>query len=180
MGFIFVQYSILLFGLRYDNIIHVRKRDTDAKVKGAQKNLKKNSKKSLTNETNCDILKSSRGRTPNKPERIDTMTKMTYAMALDVAINAVADDAVVEKLTALKAQIEKKNSAERKPTKAQVANDALKGEMLSFLVDAHTATEVAENFGISNQKASALLTALVKGGAVERTVDKRKAYFKVA
>lgn len=108
------------------------------------------------------------------------MTKMTYAMALDVAINAVADDAVVEKLTALKAQIEKKNSAERKPTKAQVANDALKGEMLSFLVDAHTATEVAENFGISNQKASALLTALVKGGAVERTVDKRKAYFKVA
>lgn len=108
------------------------------------------------------------------------MTKMTYAMALDVAINAVADDAVVEKLTALKAQIEKKNSAERKPTKAQVANDALKGEMLSFLVDAHTATEVAENFGISNQKASALLTALVKSGAVERTVDKRKAYFKVA
>ncbi len=107
------------------------------------------------------------------------MTKMTYAMALDVAINAVSDDAVVEKLTALKAQIEKKNSAERKPTKAQVANDALKGEMLVFLADAHTATEVAENFGISNQKASALLTALVKAEMVERTVDKRKAYFKV-
>lgn len=107
------------------------------------------------------------------------MTKMTYAMALDVAINAVSDDAVVEKLTALKAQIEKKNSAERKPTKTQVANDALKGEMLVFLADAHTATEVAENFGISNQKASALLTALVKAEMVERTVDKRKAYFKV-
>ena len=107
------------------------------------------------------------------------MTKMTYAMALDVAINAIADEEVVEKLTALKAQIEKKNSAERKPTKAQVANDALKGEMLSFLVDAHTATEVAENFGISNQKASALLTSMVKGGAVERFVEKRKAYFKV-
>lgn len=107
------------------------------------------------------------------------MTKMTYAMALDVAINAVSDDAVVEKLTALKVQIEKKNSAERKPTKAQVANDALKSEMLVFLADAHTATEVAENFGISNQKASALLTALVKAEMVERTVDKRKAYFKV-
>ena len=107
------------------------------------------------------------------------MMKMTYAMALDVAINAVSDDAVVEKLTALKAQIEKKNSAERKPTKTQVANDALKGEMLAFLADAHTATEVAENFGISNQKASALLTALVKAEMVERTVDKRKAYFKV-
>ena len=106
------------------------------------------------------------------------MTKMTYTMALDVAINAVSDDAVVEKLTALKAQIEKKNSADRKPTKAQVANDALKGEILVFLADVHTATEVAENFGISNQKASALLTALVKAEMVERTVEKRKAYFK--
>lgn len=106
------------------------------------------------------------------------MTKMTYVSALDVAINAVSDDAVKEKLTALRAQIEKKNSADRKPTKAQVANDALKGEIVSWLSDAHTATEVAENFSISNQKASALLTALVKGGQVERTVEKRKAFFK--
>ena len=35
------------------------------------------------------------------------MTKMTYVSALDVAINAVSDDAVKEKLTALRAQIEK-------------------------------------------------------------------------
>ena len=106
------------------------------------------------------------------------MTKMTYAVALDVAINAVAEGEAREKLIALKAQIEKKNSAERKPTKAQVANDAMKGEIVGWLIEAHTATEVAEQFGISNQKASALLTALVKGGLVERTVDKRKAYFK--
>lgn len=106
------------------------------------------------------------------------MTKMTYAVALDVAINAVAEGEAREKLIALKAQIEKKNSAERKPTKAQVANDALKTEIVAWLTDAHTATEVAEQFGISNQKASALLTALVKAEVVERTVDKRKAYFK--
>ena len=106
------------------------------------------------------------------------MTKMTYAVALDVAINAVAEGEAREKLIALKAQIEKKNSAERKPTKAQVANDALKAEIVAWLTDAHTATEVAEQFGVSNQKASALLTALVKAEVVERTVDKRKAYFK--
>ena len=110
--------------------------------------------------------------------KVYTMTKMTYAMALEIAINAVADNAeVAEKLTALRAQIEKKNSAERKPTKAQVANDALKGEILTALTERMTATEVAEKFGISNQKASALLTAMVKAGIVERTVDKRKAYF---
>ena len=110
--------------------------------------------------------------------KVHTMTKMTYTMALEIAINAVADNAeVAEKLTALRAQIEKKNSAERKPTKAQVANDALKGEILTALTERMTATEVAEKFSISNQKASALLTAMVKGGIVERTVDKRKAYF---
>ena len=105
------------------------------------------------------------------------MTKMTYAQALEIAINAVADGEVKDKLTVLKVQIEKKNSADRKPTKAQVANDALKGEIVAALTERMTATEVAERFEISNQKASALLTALVKAGSVERTVDKRKAYF---
>ena len=107
------------------------------------------------------------------------MTKMTYVNALDVAINAVADNAeVAEKLTALRAQIAKKNTAERKPTKTQVANDALKGQIVDALTEPATASEVAEKFGISNQKASALLTAMVKDGIVERTVEKRKAYFK--
>lgn len=106
------------------------------------------------------------------------MTKMTYVSALDVAINAVSDTEVREKLEALRAQVAKKNSAERKPSKAQVANEALKGEMVEWLTSAKTAGEVAENFGITNQKASALLTSLVKGGQVERFTEKRKAYFK--
>jgi predicted HTH transcriptional regulator len=106
------------------------------------------------------------------------MTKMTYVNALDVAINGMADGEAKDKLIALRAQIEKKNSADRKPTKAQVANDAMKSDIVAWLTEAHTATEIAENFGVSNQKASALLTALVKAGTVERTVDKRKAYFK--
>ena len=106
------------------------------------------------------------------------MTKMTYVNALDVAINGMADGEAKDKLIALRAQIEKKNSADRKPTKAQVANDAMKSDIVAWLTEAHTATEVAENFGVSNQKASALLTALVKAGTVERPVDKRKAYVK--
>jgi sugar-specific transcriptional regulator TrmB len=132
----------------------------------------------LTDAPKSVIINTSNKTNHLRKKEVDTMTKMTYAVALDVAINAVAEGEAREKLIALKAQIEKKNSAERKPTKAQVANDALKGEIVGWLTDAHTATEVAEQFGISNQKASALLTALVKGGTVERTVDKRKAYFK--
>lgn len=108
------------------------------------------------------------------------MTKLTYTVALDVAINAVSDEVVKEKLTALKAQIAKRNSGERKPSKTQVANESLKGEILDWLTvcDEHqTATDVAEHFGISNQKASALLTAMVGDKMVTREVVKRKAYF---
>ena len=111
------------------------------------------------------------------------MTKMTYVTALDVAINAVADGEVREKLEALKAQIAKKNSAERKPTKAQEANEKIKAEMIAYLTtqdSGKSASEIADAFGISNQKASALLTDLVNDKAIVREVIKRKAYFKVA
>lgn len=114
--------------------------------------------------------------------KVHTMTKMTYAMALEIAIKAVADNAeVAEKLTALRAQIEKKNSAERKPTKTQVANTELKEKITDYLrtsADGLTATDVATAFNISNQKASALLTSLLADAVVTREVIKRKAYFK--
>ena len=118
-----------------------------------------------------------------RKKEVFTMTKMTYVSALEVAINAVSDGEVKDKLTALKAQIAKKNSADRKPTKTQVANEQVKADMVSYLseqVDGKTAGEIAEVFGISNQKASALLTSLVNDKAVVREVVKRKAYFKVA
>ena len=111
------------------------------------------------------------------------MTKMTYAMALDVAINAVSDGEVKDKLEALKAQIVKKNSADRKPTKTQVANDELRDKIVSLLGECEnskTASEIAEHFGVSNQKITALMGKLLEDGAVVREVIRRKAYFKVA
>lgn len=106
------------------------------------------------------------------------MTKMTYAMAIDSAINGNVTDEVREKLEALKAQLAKRNGASRKPTKTQKANEGLKDEMVAAISEPMTAGEVAEHFGISNQKASALLTALVNDGRLVREVVKRKAYFK--
>lgn len=108
------------------------------------------------------------------------MTKMTYAIALDTAINAVSDVEVKEKLEALKAQLAKRNSADRKPTKSQVANEALKEKMISFLETngAKRAGEVASEFGIEGQKASALLNALAKAERIERFVEKRVTFFK--
>ena len=111
------------------------------------------------------------------------MTKMTYAVALDVAINAVSDSEVREKLEALKVSIEKRNHGTRKPTKVQRENESLKEQMIEFLADgeSYTASDVASQFGISNQKASALLNALVADSAVTKFVgEKRRTFFKVA
>lgn len=118
------------------------------------------------------------------------MTKMTYAQAIDFALQLLNENVfegveeekttAMERLEALKAQIAKRNSGERKPSKTQVANESLKGEILDWLTacDEHqTATAIAEHFGISNQKASALLTAMVGDKMVTREVVKRKAYF---
>lgn len=141
---------------------------------------KKKLKKDLTNQTIGAIIKLQRTKKAERRKQkkeVFIMTKMTYAQAIDNAINGNITDEVKEKLEALKAQLAKRNSSNRKPSKAQVANEALKGEIVATLTERKTATEVAEAFGISNQKASALLTALVKADAIERTVEKGKAYF---
>ena len=53
--------------------------------------------------------------------------KMTYVKALEIAMKAVEDNKeVTEKLEALKESISKKNSAERKPTATQKANEEYK------------------------------------------------------
>lgn len=115
------------------------------------------------------------------------MTKMTYAVALDVAINAVADEEVKEKLIALKAQIEKKSTSERKPTKTQIENEGLKSEIVSALTALdrplcikEIMVEVPAVAGLTNQRVTHLLTDLVKSAVLERTVVKKVPYFAIA
>ena len=109
--------------------------------------------------------------------------KMTYVSAISDVLNGIAlTDEHKEKLTALKASLEKRASGERKPTATQKANVAVKETIAEFLgtVEFATATEIGKACGeISNQKASALLTAMVTDEVIEREVIKRKAYFKV-
>jgi len=112
------------------------------------------------------------------------MNKMTYVKALEVAMNAVADNKeVYEKLEALKESISKKNSAERKPTATQKANESYKEAILAFMEvgKKYTISElmksVVEIADLSNQRVSALVRQLKEAGLVERTEEKRKAYF---
>ena len=110
--------------------------------------------------------------------------KMTYAKALEIAMNAVKENKeVYDKLDALKASIAKKNSAERKPTATQKANEGYKEAILEFMEvgKKYTITdlmkEVVELADLSNQRVSALVRQLKEEGLVERTEEKRKAYF---
>lgn len=109
------------------------------------------------------------------------MTKMTYVEALNVALEAVENAEVVEKLEALKAQLEKRN-ASRGQTKTQKANEGLKAEILAFVGEAGAvrAGEVGTHFGVQVQKASALLKQLVEAGKLERYTEKKVTFFKVA
>lgn len=106
--------------------------------------------------------------------------------------NSVENFSVADALAFLDERIaitEKKNASggERKPTKTQLENEGVKATILSALGEVGVPTTIAdlqknsaELAEFSNQKISALLTQLVKGGAVVRTEVKGKAHFALA
>ena len=110
---------------------------------------------------------------------------MTYAMALEVAINAVADEAVVEKLTALKGQLEKR-TASKTPTKTQKENEVIMEKIVVALTEIGepvTVTDLidkSEGLGYTCQKISALLRKLIEAGKVVKHFEGKKSYFSVA
>lgn len=109
------------------------------------------------------------------------MAKMTKREAL-VEILAVVNDADLAEFVEHEIElIDKRKSASRKPTKAQLENVALKANIVEVLgkVGPATATDVAHTFDTSVQKASQLLRQLIAEGAVEKTPahGKEKATF---
>lgn len=81
----------------------------------------------------------------------------------------------------------KHSSGSRKPTKTQVENEGHKAKIIEVLTALdHPATikeiqaEAPELSEFSTSKMSALLTALIKAGVVERTLIKRVAHFSMA
>lgn len=82
--------------------------------------------------------------------------------------------------------LDKKNSADKKPTAQQVANKSTQEAILANMEDGkmYTITDliktVPECADMTNQRVSALVRQMVLDGAVVRIEDKRKAYFKKA
>ena len=120
--------------------------------------------------------------------------KMTYSNAITSAIAALntiegVNPEIIEKLTALKSSLDKKNAAPRSLTAQQKKNEKLKDEIAEFLADnantGFTVTDILKAIpsleGDSNQHVSALLRQLAdpeKDGRVEKYSEKRRTYFK--
>ena len=112
------------------------------------------------------------------------MEKITNVKALAYVLeNCDLTDEVREKVEKMKAQFEKKNSAEKKPTANQIANQELQVAILEGMQNGklYTITDMIKEIPacatLTNQKVSAIVRAMV-GISLERVEEKRKAYFR--
>lgn len=93
----------------------------------------------------------------------------------------------VEFIKERKAQHEKKNAGggERKPTKSQVENAEKAVQMVAEMQEnrLYSVTDISKEIkavaGMSTQKITPLLTAMVKADKVEKSVEKGRSYYKV-
>lgn len=83
--------------------------------------------------------------------------------------------------------LNRKSNAIRKPTKAQIENEQFKADIVSALTVADRPCSIKELFeicdsikGLTNQRVTHMLTDLVKGAVLERTVVKKVPYFAIA
>ena len=124
-----------------------------------------------------------------------TEKKMTKATAWGIVKEIVENSdhpksaELVEKIENEIALLAKKNSADKKPTAQQVANEGIKANILAVmtaepnrLFTITELTKVVPNLpeDMSLNRMSALARQLKEEGKVIRTEDKRKAYFSLA
>ena len=124
------------------------------------------------------------------------MTKLTNVLALEMVLGmkeVQANVELVEKLTKMKEQFEKKNKSsvgadgKKILTAEQKKNEALKETILEILTRYEEPKQVkeliAENEELASytgQKISALITQLVKAEKVVKVIDKKASKFQLA
>ena len=115
---------------------------------------------------------------------VKKMTKKDYFNTLRSIPAVQADPALVEFIDHELELLAKKNSAEKKPTAVQVANDGIKDAIYEGMTEGtlYTITDLIKNVDacaeLTNQRVSALVRQMIADGKVERIEEKRKAYFR--
>lgn len=116
--------------------------------------------------------------------------RITNAYALSYAIERLSDAPaeVIEKLQKQLDQLNRKNSAPKKPTAKQTENAAFADAILAALSEnpnrLWSITEMQKGVDavaeLTNQRISAIVRGLISEGKVKRVEDKRKAFFHAA
>lgn len=117
-----------------------------------------------------------------------TQNKLTKKekFALLKGIPAVAENSVLVEFIDHEIELlDKKNSAEKKPTAQQTANEAIKSAIVNGMEKGrkYTITDLIKSIpecaDLTNQRVSSLVRQLVPT-SIERVEEKRKAYFVLA
>ena len=111
-----------------------------------------------------------------------------YNEIRQILVDGGYPDHLIEFVDGRIAQLDKKNSAERKPTAKQVENESFKADILDWMepstlylsADIHKGVPSIVAAGISANRVTAMLTQLVNSGAVIRETDKRKSVYRLA
>ena len=114
------------------------------------------------------------------------ITKRDRFNALLAIPQVSADAGLVEFINHEIELLDRKNSAERKPTAKQTENAGIKSAILGWMeanilyqsADVTKGCPTCE--GLTVQRVSALLTQLVNDGSLIRIEDKRKSYYSLA
>ena len=136
-------------------------------------------KDSLKNQKGIDTMSTSTVKKLTKRDRFEALLKMTEVQANPDMVAFIEHE--IELLA-------KKNAGDKKPTAKQMENDAVKQVILDEMTanpdKLYTVTDlikgVPELADYSNQRISALLHQMINANGVERIVDKRKSYFRLA
>ena len=117
--------------------------------------------------------------------------KMTKVQKFEIIANIeeVKNDPMLAELIAGEIERLKNSSANRKPTATQKANEELAEKILAYMAEhgeeeKYTVSDLLKKVeacaGLSNQKVSAMMRILESAQKVEKVIEKRKSYFKLA
>ena len=115
-------------------------------------------------------------------EKITQRVGFTRAMEM---YEQLGDAEMVDFFQKRLAQLDKRDSVERKPTARQMENEVYKDDVLNFMTEgqSYSANDILTSVpsviasGMSLNRLSALLTQMVNANQIARTTEKRKNYY---
>jgi formate dehydrogenase maturation protein FdhE len=113
--------------------------------------------------------------------------KMTKVEMFSAIREVVSENAEMVAFIDHEIELISKKAASKKPTKVQVENEGFKAEILAYLTEVGKAVTIKEMqsaveclAGLSNQKMTHLLSALIDEGKISKEYEKKTPFYSIA